>query len=163
MLASSPRGAKDNNQDYVVIPKLLRFPNLDDLKRLLLFDTLDANFEVAISDTKLLEEELEFDRVNNMARDFTYGMHHWGKCEGKGTFQLVPYFPWEWFNMQPVATADARWVEFVQIARDQKGEYVGLMVIGTDEKGTSSRVYCYVALEEDWLQAQPKNRRVYLI
>jgi hypothetical protein len=29
---------------------------------------------------------------------------------------------------------DARWVEFVQIARDQKGEYVGLMVVDTDEK-----------------------------
>ena len=98
-----------------------------------------------------------------MARGFTYGMHHWGKYEGKGTFQLAPYFPREWFNMQPVATANARWVEFVQIARDQKGEYVGLMVIDTDEKGTSSRVCCCVASEEDWLRAEPKSRRVYLM
>ena len=85
MLASPPGGAKDNSQGQVAIPKLPRHPNLDDLERLLVFDTLGANFEVAISDTKLLEE-LEFDRANNMARGSTSGMHHWDKDEGTDTF-----------------------------------------------------------------------------
>ncbi|KAF4631178.1 hypothetical protein G7Y89_g6956 [Cudoniella acicularis] len=163
VLASPPGRTKENSQGQVAIPKLPGLANLDDLKKLLVFDALGANFEVAISDTNLLEEELEFDRANNMARGSTDGMHHWGKYEGTGTFQLRPYFPREWFNMQPVATADARWVEFVQIARDQKGEYVGLMVVDTNEMGISSRVCCCVASKEDWLRAEPNSRRVYLM